>query len=244
MKLAIFSDIHANLTALQECFRHFKALQLQDNRDATVVILGDYVDYGPRPNETIQFIKTMNPKHVLRGNHENAIFNDESEHFSSARGVESVKYTQSLLNSESLEFMKKHAEGKIEFQDEVGKKILLVHGDPSNTLWGKMPGSEMRKEFFKSFDVVISGHTHFPHFREMFYEVDLPKMRNKKKTIFINPGSVGQPRNHCPHAQYVVFDTQTEEVFFFKVPYDIQAEQKLFSNQVDAFYRDRLELGI
>ena len=43
------------------------------------------------------------------------------------------------------------------------------------------------------------------------YDVDNKKYRNKKRTMFINPGSVGQPRNHNPRAQFVLWDTETDE---------------------------------
>ena len=69
-------------------------------------------------------------------------------------------------------------------------------------------------------------------------------MRNKKAVLFINPGSVGQPRNQNPCAQYAVLSLPSRSVELRSVEYDIEYEQSLFVPEVDAFYRDRLGKGI
>ena len=69
-------------------------------------------------------------------------------------------------------------------------------------------------------------------------------MRNKKSVLFINPGSVGQPRNHNKNAQYAVLDTSVMETALKAIPYNISDAAKLFPNGVDPFYRDRLYQGI
>ena len=62
--------------------------------------------------------------------------------------------------------------------------------------------------------------------------------------IFINPGSVGQPRNLNPMAQFVVLDMKKEQINFEKTEYDIDAEQAAFCGQTDDFYCERLRWGI
>ena len=69
-------------------------------------------------------------------------------------------------------------------------------------------------------------------------------LQHKKKTVFINPGSVGQPRNLNPMAQYCILNTGTGQVDMRKVPYDIGKEQASYHGQVDDFYRERLESGV
>ena len=66
----------------------------------------------------------------------------------------------------------------------------------------------------------------------------------RKKTVFINPGSVGQPRNHNPYAQYGILDTQTQNYEHRSVRYDVDKEQALFDPRVDSFYKERLKKGI
>jgi putative phosphoesterase len=239
MKFAVFSDIHSNLTALKACCEHFCSLSI----NAKIVILGDYIDYGARPNETITFIKEMSPYLVINGNHEKGLSGSEDVYFSSQRVVAASKLTRKLLNIDSWNFVKKHNYAKYEKICD-GKNILFVHGDLYDEYWGRMPYYEMERNIYSKYDFVISGHTHTPHFVEMFYLSDDAARRNRKKTCFINPGSVGQPRNHCKYAQYAVFDTETEEVHFFKANYDIALEQSFFTDESDVFYKERLSLGI
>ena len=63
------------------------------------------------------------------------------------------------------------------------------------------------------------------------------KKRFKKKTVFLNPGSVGQPRNHNSAAQFAILDSETEEIHFVKVEYDIEKEQSLYNGEIDDFYK-------
>ena len=77
-----------------------------------------------------------------------------------------------------------------------------------------------------------------------YYYVDNIEYRNKKRTMFINPGSVGQPRNHNPRAQFVLWDTETDEFKMCAVDYDIEREQKAFSDKIDSFYKKRLLTGV
>ena len=69
-------------------------------------------------------------------------------------------------------------------------------------------------------------------------------MRNKRKFIFINPGSVGQSRNHNNRSQYCIVDFATEEISFRRIEYDIDYEMDAFDGSVDDFYRDRLRNGV
>ena len=109
--------------------------------------------------------------------------------------------------------------------------------------WKGIRPGESHLDYAK-YDYVFSGHSHFPHFFEVFYEADNPKTRNKKKTVFINPGSVGQPRNLSPMAQFALLDTETGAVAMEKVPYNIRKEQEAYTGQVHEFYKTRLEYGV
>ena len=124
-----------------------------------------------------------------------------------------------------------------------GKRWLAIHGSREDVYW-KSSTPEQELSEYSSYDFVFSGHSHRPHFFEKYYNAEDPKRRNKKKTIFINPGSVGQPRNLNPMAQAVILNMETEEVSFLKVSYDIRKEQSAFHEQIDSFYRERLEYGV
>lgn len=242
MKILIMSDIHGNAQALNAVIAKAET----DYKIDACFLLGDLIDYGMHSNEVIEKIKML-PYPVfcnIRGNHEEAVIIDNYEAFSSERGKKSARYTRGALNKESWLYIKNKmlANGKFEFEC-AGKKCLAVHGSIRDQYWESI---NIEKDFmdYSEYDYVFSGHSHHPHFVEKYYPVDDIKRRNKKKVIFINPGSVGQPRNHNPRAQFVVLDMQTEAIVFDKVSYDISKEQAAYSGQVDEFYKMRLEVGV
>ena len=69
-------------------------------------------------------------------------------------------------------------------------------------------------------------------------------MRNKKSVLFINPGSVGQPRNHNPNAQYAILDSESMSVELKSIKYPVDKAMDLYDGSVDDFYRKRLEKGV
>ena len=79
---------------------------------------------------------------------------------------------------------------------------------------------------------------------ERYFKCDSKAFRNEKKTIFANPGSVGQPRNHNPKAQYLYMDLEAMTFTFQTVDYDIKTEQNLYPTEIDSFYKERLSIGV
>ena len=243
MKIAILSDIHANLSALQSVL---KDIHERAEIDA-YILLGDIVNYGMRPNETILRLEQLETPSIgnIWGNHECAMIDDgQLPHFSTERGHSALIYMRNILTEHSKQYLENMTKsGCVELEIE-GKKMLLVHGDMQNVYWGKMTDAEQQENSYKKYDYVLHGHSHIPHYHEVFFADDNPAMRNKKKTVFVNPGSVGQPRNHNPRAQYAILDTETGESQFLSTEYDIAYEQSLYPNEIDPFYKERLEIGV
>ena len=243
MRLILLSDIHANVTALQAVLKDIECIGEFD----AYALLGDYVNYGPRPNEAIKIAKQL-PKPLivnLWGNHEYSIFGGSLDRFATDRGRAVLKYTNTILTEDSREYLDKCMNHQGMKEKEIGgKRILFMHGNLDDPYWGKFGIDKMNDERFAKYDYVISGHSHVPHYVEQFYATDNPTYRNKKRTIFINPGSVGQPRNHNPYAQYGILDLKTGTYEHRSVWYDVETEQKLFDESVDVFYKERLKLGI
>ena len=243
MRLVLLSDIHANLTALQAVFNDIKTIGECDG----VAILGDLVNYGPRPNEVIEMVKTIDKPLLVNlwGNHEYSIFGGSLDRFATDRGRAVLKYTNNILSQESYQYLDKEMEHNGYKKCVIeGESFLFMHGNLDDPYWGKFGIDKMNDERFAEFDFVISGHSHVPHYVEHFFASDNAEYRNKKRTIFINPGSVGQPRNHNPYAQYGILDTESGNYEHRTVWYDVEKEQKLFSDSVDKFYKERLTLGI
>ena len=242
MITAIVSDIHGNEKALSAVFEDISNVGNIEG----IVLLGDIVDYGPHSNEVIVLILNCKIPIICNiwGNHEDAIINEKYDKFSSDRGRASAKYTLRTLSQESLNYIRHDMDHDGVKSFKIGnKKCLAVHGSLEDIFWGSIKHSS-NLEGYQEYDYVFSGHSHEPHFFEYFYKADSPQTRNRKKTIFINPGSVGQPRNINCCAQYSVLNTDNEEVIMRKVLYDVDGEMASFSGNVDAFYRDRLKIGV
>ncbi len=247
MLIAVLSDIHGNCSALESVLSDIRINRKPD----AVVLLGDLIDYGMRSNEAISIVKGIDIPVICNiwGNHENAILNEDYSRFSSSRGVESAKYTKSRLSVESIEYLNsiEGKSGKMEFVAD-GKRFLAVHGSLRDYFWKAVypdcgNGTDGNFAGYESYDYVLSSHSHYTHVFDRFYECDNPEYRNKKKVVFINPGSVGQPRNHNPDAQYALLDTRGT-VSLIGVSYDVSYEQSLFTDDVDEFYKDRLTNGV
>ena len=153
-------------------------------------------------------------------------------------------FTRDKLTQSSMHYIKHIMEEPMRELVVDNRKILLLHGDIDNPYWGKLTPSKINDPRYSPYDYVFCGHTHHTFKVEAYFEVDDPVMRNQKRTTFINPGSVGQPRNHNPHAQYVYIDILTGETHFNTVSYNIDEEQRLYPDEIDKFYSERLKYGI
>ncbi len=241
--IAILSDIHGNKYALDRVIDDMSAKQIDG-----LVLLGDLIDYGMQSNEIIEYFSLHNPYPVfvnIWGNHEREIITEEYSGFSSERGEVCARYTRSILTRSSIDYLKTkvNPEGKEELI--IGEKsILAVHGSLMDPYWKSIFPDDLRGDY-KQYDYVLSGHSHIPHWFAEFYPVEDPLYRNKKRVVFINPGSVGQPRNHSPRAQYTLLDVDTGAVEMRTVEYDVPAAMNLFKDKpVDSFYGERLERGV
>ncbi len=245
MKLLVLSDIHANQSALKEVLEDADSKYQYD----AISILGDIINYGMRPNEVIEYIKCFKNPVIsnLYGNHEKAWFDGDTTRFSTDRGRTVLEYTRKNLSSDSKDYLMNNLSSSGLSEMLIGnKKILFVHGTLTDPFWGKMTEEEMSRQIYAKFDYVISGHSHIPNFSEKFYE-DKSKSdyRYKKRNVLFNPGSVGQPRNNNPLAQYLFVDFETEIFHFNSVRYDVEYEQNLYEGaEIDSFYKTRLTNGI
>ena len=241
-RYAILSDIHGNLFALKEVYN-----DLVNQEIDSIILLGDLIDYGMQSNEVIDFIKENLSLDIICniwGNHERAILTKDFNHFSSSRGVESAKFTDSILSDESRDYLNDELdhEGILKLNLD-GKKVLAIHGSLNDYYWKAIFPDNLNGDYIE-YDIVLSGHSHYPHVFQKFYEFENPDFRNKKSVLFINPGSVGQPRNHNPNAQYAILDTDSMGVDLRYIEYPKDKAMALYDGSIDEFYKKRLENGI
>ena len=244
-RIVVLSDIHGNLSALDSVVSDIEKRSYSPD---TIVILGDNINYGMRPNEVIGRLMSLSERYRiivnLFGNHEKALLDGDTIHFSTERGRRVLYFTRSKLTEGSMSYiggLKREGFQEIETGD---RRLLFIHGSLDDPFWGKLNEGSVGDLRYSGYDFVISGHSHIPHLIEHFYPADNPGFRNRKRTVFLNPGSVGQPRNHNPRAQYLYMELSSETFHFNSVPYDIGKERSLFTDEVDGFYSDRLINGI
>jgi len=245
-KYLVLSDIHGNLSAfnavLDDCI---------DEKFDGIVLLGDLIDYGMRSNEIIEKLiklqeEAWNEKVIVNiwGNHEKLVVDKDLERLSSDRGRVMAEYTARNLSNRSVEYINNsmNKDGIQEF-DINGLKCLAVHGSLDDYYWKSIEIDNVRGDYLK-YDLVFSGHSHYSNCFTKFYKTDNEQLRNKKAVTFINPGSVGQPRNQNPNAQYAVISLPSKRVELRAVQYDVGLEQSLYTDEVDEFYKNRLTRGI
>lgn len=245
-KYLILSDIHGNVSAFDSV--------LYDCRNEIftgIILLGDCIDYGMRSNEIIHKLTELNEtiwkgKIIVNiwGNHEKLVIDKDLEKLSSDRGRAMSRYTAKRLSDESVRYIKSamNPDGIQEFEAD-GMKCMAVHGSLEDFYWKAIAPNDLHGEY-SDYDIVFGGHSHYSHCFTHFYPKDDTELRNKKAVIFINPGSVGQPRNQNPCAQYAVVTLPSKQVELRAVEYDIKYEQSLFPNEIDEFYKNRLTRGV
>ena len=156
-RYAILSDIHGNLFALKEVIK-----DLNNQKINQVILLGDLIDYGMQSNEVIEFINNEFSSKIICniwGNHEKAILTDDFNHFSSKRGVESAKFTDSILSDDSKRYLDDNLihDGKYEFEINE-KSVLAVHGSLTDYYWKAIFPDNLNGDY-SNFDIVLSGHS-------------------------------------------------------------------------------------
>lgn len=245
-KYLVFSDMHGNVSAFDAVMNDSAGENF-----AGVILLGDLIDYGMRSNEIIQKLIALEAgdwknKIIVNiwGNHEKLVVDKDLERLSSDRGRVMARYTARQLSDTSVEYIQQsmNKAGIQEF--EMGElRCLAVHGSLDDYYWKAIEPQNVRGDYAE-YDMVFGGHSHYSHVFTHFYPTENPKLRNKKAVVFVNPGSVGQPRNQNPYAQYAVVSLPSKRIELRAVEYDVEYEQSLYPVEVDEFYKTRLTRGV
>ena len=214
MRLAVFSDIHGNIQALNMVLADL----MKQSCDA-VYCLGDLVGYGPRPNEVIETITSSRIPTVM-GNYDDGVGNEKGDcgcaytaEVEKENGHKSIEWTTEKVTPENKRRLRR-LHDKIELQAS-GKKVLLVHGSPrriNEYLYEDRPEKSIRRMLGTvEADVLVCGHTHKPYHRIV------------NGVHIINDGSVGKPKDGDNRACYAIIDIgETVSVEFRRVPYPIE----------------------
>jgi predicted phosphodiesterase len=225
MRIAVLSDIHANLAALEAVASDLPPID-------QVWVLGDIVGYGPQPNEVITTLQAMGARSVL-GNHDGAAIGtvDASQFNPDARAA--IEWTATVVDANSRAYIAALPEVRTDGE------LTAVHGSPRDPIWEYITGPQIAAANMAHFDtrLCVFGHTHLPVvFRSVEGAVEpivgLPgeTVALRADRALVNPGSVGQPRDGLPDAAYAILDigagASDDRVEFRRVRYDVDRTQR------------------
>ena len=239
MKIALISDIHANLPALRAVLAHVAG----QREIAAIYHLGDLVGYAPWPDETVALLREAGIQGIA-GNYDSTVATDYKH-----CGCKYEDPRQEELSHLSYAWTREHVSpgtkrflGALPFRLDVrprgghtpGPRVILVHGTPTlNTLYWTQDRDDgfclkmAEQGGARRGDVICFGHTHVPWHREV------------DGIHFVNTGSVGRPKDGDWRAGYVVLDMSGDEpgVEFVRVEYPVRetADAILRSDLPDDF---------
>ena len=241
MKVLIISDIHGNRTALEA------VLEAAGSVDA-VWCLGDIIGYGPDPNDCVAIVRDLPNLICLRGNHDSAVIGlTERIKFNHAAQMV-LEWTDDQLNPVHRQYLL-NLSPMIEVDD-----VTLVHGSPRDPTWEYIMDVYTATANFDYFRTpyCFVGHSHLP---VLYYLKNGSELANVSfvypgdktrlpENCIVNPGSVGQPRDHDPRAAYTIYDTEEKTWAQYRVNYDIsEVQDRMNSAGLPVEYIQRLDMG-
>ena len=247
MRIAILSDIHANIEAFQAVLTDF------EHRADRILNLGDLVGYNASPNECVNLARDIG-LHTVQGNHDQAISDPHLAESFNMFAKLAILWTRKTLTQENLSFLNSLA---VNCQLPYG---LACHGTPESTMnymalhfQVKTVLKSMKNGSWGKTSVCFFGHTHKRKVWRMDVRgkvapVEIPAdgviRLNREDYYLLNPGSVGQPRNGDPRSSYLIFDTEKNTVSFRLVDYDrASAMKKIMDADLPEFFAARLMDG-
>lgn len=241
MKIAILSDIHGNLEALEAVGQDLARLRMD-----RVICLGDLVGYGPDPEAVVVRVQSLGYEAIL-GNHEAALVSKRARNWMNFQAKENNVSTEALLSKESLEYC-----CNLPKQLRI-EGALFVHGAPPDsvtTYLYMMKKRHIEKIFAEnSENLFFVGHTHELRLvslegDEVIREklvLDGEVQLDRTTKYMVNCGSVGQPRDGDNRAKYLIWDSKAWTLAIRAVPYDMQiTAEKILSRGFPQIYADRL----
>lgn len=244
MRILIVSDVHSNYVALETVLAAAGSYDRLWN-------LGDTIGYGPRPNECVAAVSAQASVNIA-GNHDLACLGkvDISDFNPDAR-------TANIWNGQQLEPEHRALLESLPPSYEVSEHMMVAHGSPREPVWEYLLTRTQAEENLAFFtqQVCFIGHSHVPLVFRCYSDGHCsdPAMADADYTLelqpsvryFINPGSVGQPRNHDPRAAYAVLDSDAGTVRFHRVEYDIaQTQRQMREVRLPNALIRRLEYGM
>jgi len=240
-KILVVSDIHANATALEAVIKDAGSI-------TATWCLGDLVGYGPDPNECVELIRSLPNLQCLLGNHDAAALGKiDLKSFNHEAGISAI-WTRENLKVSNIKYLESLPEKLY-----ASENVTIAHGSPRNPVWEYLLDVFSAWENFKYFETQLCfvGHTHIPL---VYSDSGKPFAEWKRliagNTVFLNqkailnPGSVGQPRDHDPRSAYALYDPEKGSWESRRIEYDIASvQERILKAGLPRRHAERLNQG-
>ena len=218
MRVAVLSDIHANLHALEAVLA-----DLEHASPDEVWCLGDTVGYGAAPNECCARIRARADV-MLCGNHDLAVIGSLDLAEFSGEAAAAARWTQTVLEDDHRRWLAS-LKPAVELRG-----AELFHASPRDPVWDYVLSEDVGRESLEltTAPLVLVGHSHVAlaltttegGLAPEGAELDLGSGR-----WLANPGSVGQPRDGDPRAAWLEIDFAAKRATFRRTAYDVEGAQ-------------------
>ena len=235
MRILVLSDIHANLTALDEVLADAQQNEWLGRTGFDALwSLGDIVGYGPWPNECIERLQQFQGHVRVAGNHDWAALDRLSVDDFNREARQMVLWTRRQLTPASIDYLTQLPDEPLLHGD-----FTITHASPRHPVWEYVNSRDIAREnrpFFAT-PYCLVGHTHVPRIYRLagrngdttctayapVYEQDITLAG--PHSLILNPGSVGQPRDNDPRASYALVDVEQGRWRYRRVRYDVEMTQ-------------------
>jgi predicted phosphodiesterase len=254
LRLAILSDIHSNLPALEAVLADIDGGSAEE-----LWCLGDVVGYGAQPDECARLVADRCTL-CLAGNHDLAVLGELDIDSFSPAAAEAVRWTAGVAEGTTLEFLR-----GLEPADET-RDVALYHASPRDPVWEYVLWPDQAAECIEvqAARVAMIGHSHVALFFAASDDGDAPvgstsaavapargSQAGDGATLdltegrwLINPGSVGQPRDGDPRGAWLELDTGSWTATYHRVEYEIdRAAEAITAADLPQHLAQRLYVG-
>ncbi|UCF31417.1 MAG: metallophosphoesterase family protein [bacterium] len=247
MNVAVLADVHSNLPALEAVVEDF-----QQRNVTHVWHLGDAIGYGAEPYACLQLLADLKAE-LITGNHELAVLDAGQAMGFNSMAREAINWTRRELSEEIRAFLETLAQGMKPLPG-----VYLFHGLPGQPN-GYLRTAETAEAVFSHFEendprirIAFFGHTHRPMiFTHLpggpvrMFEPHEDLMIAPGRRYLVNPGSVGQPRNRNPFAQYLIYRPGEGRILFRRVEYNVrEAQSRIIEAGLPPSLAARLSQGL
>ena len=221
MRFAVFSDIHANLPALES------VVQAAGPVDG-IWHLGDVVGYGPEPDLVVARLQQLGATGV-QGNHDAAALGGNEIDWFNPDARRAMQWTRTTISAPTREWLR-----SLPATMTIGE-CTLVHGSPRDPMWEYITSIPIARENLVALEARIGlhGHTHLPMAWveedgavKVLSPSDGSILELRGRRVLANPGSVGQPRDGDPRASFLILDTAADTISWHRTTYDVGGVQE------------------